>query len=195
MEEQRKNGHAQKIALFGGSFDPPHVAHQMACLYAREVGKAHQVWMVPCALHPFGKPLTPFEHRVAMCGLAACGLKGVDVSRVEEDLPGPNRTLDTVRHLYDNHPGFRFMLVVGSDILKETHKWYGWDELVKLVDLLVVGRSGWGSGDHDFKLPDVSSSSIRRRLSEGLPVDHLVPGRVLDYIRKNRLYSKEKSPF
>lgn len=204
----------RRVALFGGSFDPPHVAHQMVGLYTREVSGADAVWMMPCGDHPLGKSLTPFSHRAAMCRLAVQGVDEVEVSEVEESLSPPNRTLETVRHLQAQHPHTEFLLVVGADILKETDKWYGWDELIKRVEPFVVGRSGWerpaeepaekaaekGDGEGGAKragslegamleFPRVSSSEVRKRLRLGHPVDTLVPRSVLGYIRENGLYS------
>ena len=198
MNETRR----RTVALFGGSFDPPHIAHQLVSLYTREVSRADTVWMMPCGDHPLGKSLTPFSHRVAMCGLAVQGLEGVEVSGVEAHLPPPNRTLETVRHLQAQHPHTDFLLVVGADILKETDKWYGWDELVELVEPFVVGRRGWERPDAAaaaaaakeedrsvLDLPRVSSSEVRARLRAGRPVDTLVPRSVLHYIRENGLYT------
>ena len=188
VTEKEENQGVRRVALFGGSFNPPHVVHQMACLYTSEVGGVDEVWIMPCPDHPFGKVLAPFIHRVAMCSLAAQGLRGVSVSTVEDELDGPTRTLDTVRFLKNRHPDVQFVLVVGADILNETQKWYGWDELMTLVELFVLGRTGWGGGDTELDLPEVSSSLIRDRLRDGKPVDKLISKRVLNYIHENSLY-------
>ena len=63
-----------RVALFGGSFNPPHVAHQLAALYVLETAPVDELWFVPAFEHAFGKPLAPFDDRLAMCELAAAAL-------------------------------------------------------------------------------------------------------------------------
>src|SRR5258708_6526963 len=131
------------IALFGGSFDPPHVAHQMACLYALSTQGVDEVWMVPCYQHPFDKRSAPFGHRAAMCRLAAALLAPrVRVSTIEEERGGPSYTLLTVQELRRRHPEHRFSVMIGADLLRERERWYGWPELRRLADFLVIGRAG-----------------------------------------------------
>ena len=60
-----------RIALFGGSFNPPHIGHQMACLYVLETSSCKELWMVPTFRHPFDKALAPFEDRFEMCRRAS----------------------------------------------------------------------------------------------------------------------------
>ena len=64
----------REVALFGGSFNPPHVAHQMVCLFVLETCRVDAVWMVPTFRHAFSKELCGFEHRFRMCELAAAPL-------------------------------------------------------------------------------------------------------------------------
>ena len=121
------------IALFGGSFNPPHVAHQLAVLYVLETQPIDELWFVPVFSHPFGKDLAPYEHRVAMCELVANALgPRAKVSRAEQELssrPGfSGRTLDLVEYLAA--PERELRLVVGADILGETQKWYRWNDVV-----------------------------------------------------------------
>ena len=70
-------------AIYGGSFDPPHMGHQLACLYVLEALAAEAVWLMPCFVHPFGKALSSFEHRFAMCEKLARPLPRVTVSAAE----------------------------------------------------------------------------------------------------------------
>src|SRR4051812_50118580 len=57
-----------EIALFGGSFDPPHVGHLLAAAYVLATEPVGELWLVPVNEHPFGKRLAaPFEHRAALC--------------------------------------------------------------------------------------------------------------------------------
>jgi nicotinate-nucleotide adenylyltransferase len=180
------------VAIFGGSFDPPHVAHQMVCLWALSTGRADQVWLIPCFSHAFDKQLSSFEHRKAMCELAADPLPaGVRVSDIEADIGGTSRTFNTVTRLRDEHPELDFALLIGADLLAETSEWYRFDELQQLVELIVVGRPGYPSAPGAVEFARVSSSEVRQRLASapgGEDASGLLPRGVLDYIRAHRLY-------
>lgn len=181
-----------RIALLGGSFNPPHVGHQMIALWLLSTEQTDQVWLVPCSQHPFGKELVGFDHRVKMCRLATRVFpeQSVLVSGVEESLGGGGRTLVTIQHLLREHPDHRFSLVIGSDILKEKDAWFRFDEIEALVDVVVVGRSGHEDAAPPGApvLPDISSTEIRRRIAQGEQVSQQVPAPVLGYIRRHGLY-------
>jgi nicotinate-nucleotide adenylyltransferase len=177
------------IALFGGSFNPPHVAHQMVCLHLLSTTSVERVWMVPCFQHPFAKQLASFADRFAMCELAAVLFGGrVEVSRVEAELGGASRTLYTVRHLRRAHPEHRFSLVLGTDILPELAQWHGWAEIQELCEVMVIGRSGYSAAGVDFFLPEISSTEIRARLAGGDEPTSWLPREVLVYVREHGLY-------
>jgi nicotinate-nucleotide adenylyltransferase len=119
----------------------------------------------------------------------------VRVSEVEGELGGESRTLRTVQALQAAHPEHRFSLIIGSDLQVETASWYRAEELRRLVPFVVVGRGGHASASADaITMPEISSSDVRRRLREGLPVDRLVPRGVLDYIRERGLYGTVEAP-
>jgi len=176
-----------RVAVYGGSFNPPHVAHQMALAYVLATAHVDEVWMVPTFKHPFEKQLVPFSDRAKMCELAASPFKAVRVSRVEEELGGESYTLRTMRALKERHPDHRFSLVIGADLVAERERWHGWAELKELVPFIVVGREGSPSTG-GIALPAVSSTIVRQRIGSGEPVDALVAGDVLDYIRARGLY-------
>ncbi len=183
-----------RTAFFGGSFNPPHVAHQMVCLHVLETAGVDRVLWVPVGQHPFAKDLAPFEDRFEMCRLAAARFGGAAVvSRVESELPTPSRTLATLRHLVAASPGERFALVIGTDILPERDKWYGWDEIERLCDVLDVGRAGYPAQGVQVELPRVSSTEIRARLARGEDVSGMVPASVLAYIRAHGLYGASRA--
>ncbi|PID37993.1 MAG: nicotinate (nicotinamide) nucleotide adenylyltransferase [Proteobacteria bacterium] len=178
-----------RVAIFGGSFDPPHVAHQMVCLWALSTDRADEVWLIPCFSHAFDKQLTPFEHRLRMCHLATELLPGerVRVSDVEAQIGGTSRTFNTVSQLRERHPEHEFSLLIGADLLTETSAWYRFDELRELVELIVVGRPGY-SDTKTLELARVSSSEVRRRLVAGQDASALLPSAVLAYIERQQLY-------
>lgn len=181
----------RRVAIFGGSFNPVHVAHQLVALYVRETQPVDEVWFVPTYEHPFGKPLAPFPDRVAMCELAAAAV-GAKVSRAEEELahrPGfvASRTIDLVDHLAAE--GHALRLVIGSDILAETAKWHRWDDIVARAPPIVIGRAGHAHvGELD--MPSISSTRVRAMLASGDDaVSALLPASVLRYIAAHELYA------
>jgi nicotinate-nucleotide adenylyltransferase len=179
---------AMRVAIFGGSFNPPHIAHQLVALYVLETAGMDELWLIPCAKHPFEKALAPFSHRLRMCELAAAALgPRVRVSDIEDRLGGDSRTLVTLRALRAEHPDRELHLVVGADIEPELPTWYGAADLLREFPHIVVGRSGFSSAAM-LDMPKVSSTEVRARVALGQPVDHLIPRRVDAYIREHRLY-------
>jgi len=190
-----------RVALFGGSFNPPHVAHQMVALYVLETQPVDELWFVPTYSHPFGKALVDYEHRIAMCEIAAAPLgPRVQVSRAEAELaarPGfvASHTLDLVDHAIA--AGHAPRLVIGADILHEAAKWHRWDDVVARAPLIVVGRGGHapppGAAARAVRapvtMPEISATHIRDLLARGdSGVAGLVPRDVLRYIAHHHLY-------
>lgn len=179
-----------RIALLGGSFNPPHVGHFMNAYYVLATRPVDKVWMVPVYRHAFAKELAPFEDRVRMCELGASRFSGdIEVSREEENVPGDGRTIDLLEHLMRKYPQHRFSLVIGTDILPERPLWKDFDRIEKLVDIYVVNRAGFPSDEAvGPALPMVSSTEIREKLASGGDLAPLVPREVLAYIAERGLY-------
>ena len=179
-----------EIALLGGSFDPPHVAHAMAAWWALATQGVREVWLLPAYRHAFGKQLAPFQERVELCRLAIQALRGVHVCTAEAELaddPLCGRTARTLEHLVAKHPDRRFALLIGADILPDTAQWYRWDRVNELARVVVIGREGYPGGAEP-RLPAVSSTVIRERLARGEDVAGQVPRAVLARIRERGLY-------
>ena len=187
------------VGLFGGSFNPPHVAHQLVALYCLET-HVDEMWFVPTYSHPFGKNLVAFDHRVAMCELAASALGArARVLRTEEELAHKpdfvaSRTLDLIEHFGAAYPDVQLRLVVGTDILGETDKWYRWDDVVRAAPLIVIGRAGHelpaGSVATGVTMPEVSATRVRELLGAKDPgAAALLPQTVLRYIARHGLYA------
>jgi nicotinate-nucleotide adenylyltransferase len=176
------------LAVYGGSFDPPHVAHTLVCAYVLSAHAVDRVLVVPTAQHAFNKPLSPFPHRLRMCEIAMRDLARVEVSAVEGNLPTPSLTLRTLEQLQREHPDARLRLVIGSDLLAETASWYEFDRVRALAPELIVQRAGAVTDASQPALPDVSSTEIRRRLRADLPTDGLLDPAVAAYARAQALY-------
>lgn len=184
-----------KVALFGGSFDPPHVGHVFVATYALSTLDVEDVLVVPVFSHPFEKELAPFSHRLEMARLAFAPVARAAVSNLEEVLGAPSLTIRTLEHLRAAHPDWQLSLIVGSDVLSEASRWVGWDQIERYAHLVVLGRESAPHPDApEPVLPDISSTRIRallRRRGDGAAVAELarsVPRRVLDYIDAHGLY-------
>ncbi len=206
------------IAIVGGSFNPPHLCHIFIVQYILAVAKPAQVWLLPCYQHAFRKTLALFEHRLAMCALAVEAFRDERVKALpfERDRQGTSWTIDTARYVKRLYPDDRFLWVIGSDVLAELHRWKNFDELQQLVDFWVVPRAGTppsrgatraqAGSEHaavaiqrliaqaqeleqqGMFLPNISSSQIRERIRQGLPIHHLVSTSVAEYIDHHQLY-------
>jgi nicotinate-nucleotide adenylyltransferase len=177
-----------KVAIFGGSFNPPHIAHALAVVLVLATEDVDRLLVVPAFQHPFAKPLASFEDRVAMCEAAMGWIPRVEVSRVEETLGGESRTLRTLEHLAAQHPDWHLRLVLGADILAEAPRWYGFDAIAKLAPPIVLARAGVTPSGAE--LPQVSSTDVRARIALGAweELASMVPRDVLAYVRAKGLY-------
>lgn len=184
-----------RIGVYGGSFDPPHVAHVLAAAYALAVGDFDRVLVVPVFAHAFNKALAPFEDRVRLCELAFRHLSRVEVSRVESTLPVPSRTLSTLEAIARENPGAELRLIIGTDILADAAKWHAFDQITRLAPLFVVGREGHArDGNSGFALPPISSTHVRELCAKrddaiaARELAEIVPAAALEYIRQHGLY-------
>ncbi|HWO14459.1 MAG TPA: nicotinate-nicotinamide nucleotide adenylyltransferase [Polyangiaceae bacterium] len=186
----------QAVALFGGSFNPPHIGHVLGVTYALSAGCVERVLVVPVFEHALGKSLLSFEHRVEMARRAFGWLPGVEVSTLEASLGAPSRTLRTILALEAEHPDWALRLLVGSDIRGEIEKWHAFDQIQLKAPPLYLQRAGAAAaGAGPSLLPEVSSTDVRRLLARASPeqppgaeLTALVPRAVLDYIWQERLF-------
>ncbi|MEM9187661.1 MAG: nicotinate (nicotinamide) nucleotide adenylyltransferase [Myxococcota bacterium] len=182
------------IAVYGGSFDPPHIAHTMVAAYILGTIPVDRILVVPTFTHPLEKVgAVPFAQRFRMCELAFGAFPQCEVSDIERELGGKGRTLDTLEALAQLRPDASFRLVIGADILTELDRWHRWDRIAELAPPLVVGRAGY-EGAPGVELPQVSSTEIRRRLTAGESTEGLLPWRVAEFIVEHRLYHEGDAP-
>ncbi|TMA28053.1 MAG: nicotinate (nicotinamide) nucleotide adenylyltransferase [Deltaproteobacteria bacterium] len=178
-----------EIALFGGSFDPPHVGHLLAAAYVLATDPSDELWFVPVHEHPFGKKMSaPFEHRAALCEAMARELPRSRVSRLEQELGGEVRTVDLLEHLHKTRPGDRFALILGADLAAERAQWKRFDRIEQLARIIDIGRAGFAGAGQQVVFPEVSSTQVRSALRKGEDVSRLVPRAVLEAIRAAGTY-------
>ena len=186
-----------RLAIFGGTFDPIHMAHLTVAREAARQFQLDQVWFVPAERPPHKAGVThaPYEDRYRMVELACQGESKFEASRLEQGSAG-SYSIDTIEKVRARlTPGDELFFLIGADAFAEIESWRRWRDVVRAVEFLVVSRPGHryavpqGARVHRLESVDlpVSSSEIRRRLAAGDDrVD--VPAAVLAYIRERGLY-------
>jgi nicotinate-nucleotide adenylyltransferase len=202
-------GTPRRIGLFGGSFDPPHLAHRaLADIALRALALDELRWLP--AGQPWqkaGRRLAEPAHRAAMVALAAEGEPRFVLDERELHRAGPSYTIDTVRELRREQPGAELFLVIGQDQYARLPTWQAWRELVDAVTLAVAARDGIAPQADEalaavphrlavLPLPrlDISATDIRARTAAGQPIDALVGAPVARYISDHHLYGSAARP-
>ena len=191
---------AERIGLFGGTFDPVHYAHLALAHSALRAFALDQVRWIPTG-EPWQKgwAITAAAQREAMVRLAIEGQPQFVLDRIEIERSGPSYTLDTVRALAAAQPQTEWVLIIGQDQYAGLHTWRDWPQLLGLVTLAVANRPGpVAAPDPEVQrfahkavpLPmlDISSTAIRQRVAAGQDITQLVPPSVARYIETHRLY-------
>jgi nicotinate-nucleotide adenylyltransferase len=182
---------SEVVGVFGGSFNPPHLAHVLALAVVLARFDVARLLVVPAFKHPFAKALASYEDRVKMCELAMGWLPRVEISRVEEELGGESRTLRTIEHLRAQHPEWSLRFVMGADLVLESSKWFGFERIMELAPPIVLGRVGITyEGAPPAVLPAISSTEVREKIAAGRweELEPLVPRAVLEHARQRGLY-------
>lgn len=189
----------QRIGLFGGTFDPPHVGHLVTAVNVRHALQLDLVYLMVANV-PWQKlgsrAITPAEHRFAMVAAAVAEVPGLVAGRTEIDHGGPSYTADTLAHLALQHPDATLFTIVGDDAAAKFETWDRYQEVANRSTLVVVDRPGepveLPGGFHweRVEVPrlEVSSTDLRARCSDGRPLDYLVTEPVLDVITALALY-------
>ena len=188
-----------RIALFGGSFDPVHNGHLLVALAAMEELSLERIFFIPAAQSPFkpeSKPTAP-ELRTRMLRLALAGQTRYEVDDQELRRGGTSYTIDTIRDYRRRFPKAEVFYLIGADHVPQLHKWRAADELAAAVEFVAVPRPGEGAptAPPGFRVRTLrgfpfglSSSQIRERVRAGKTIDHLVATTVAETIRNSRLY-------
>jgi nicotinate-nucleotide adenylyltransferase len=188
-----------RIGLFGGTFDPPHVGHLVTAVNVRHA-LALDLVLLMVANDPWQKTgarhITPAADRLAMVQAAVAGIDGLEAGTEEMQRGGPSYTADTLATLRVKYAGARFFTIVGDDAAAHIDTWERVNEVVAMSSLVVIDRPGSPvtlSQDYEWRhveVPrlEVSSTDLRCRVTDGRPLDYLVPEPVIDIIRDRGLY-------
>src|SRR4051794_15892415 len=190
----------ERLGLFGGTFDPVHIAHLAAAVEARSALALDRMLLV-VAPDPWQKEdavVAPAALRYEMVAAAVADLPGLDASRLELERDGPTYTIDTVKALATDDVPRELFLVVGADVADSIHTWHRADDLRELVTLTVVTRdgneraapAGWRVEHVAMPRIDVSSTDVRARVAQGRPIDVIVPSAAVRVIREHGLYTR-----
>lgn len=200
------------MLIYGGSFDPPHVAHTTLPPLVADLLGCTRILYVPAAISPHKQDQSPANrhHRLAMLAIALADVPNADISTLEFDREGPSYTIDTLRQLRAMHsPSVRFRLLIGADQALSFHRWKDWSAIIELATPVVMLRPpltedvfraqlieqyGEDEATHwlDWTVPvpliDASSTGIRADLAHGVTPTDVIDPAVVSYIRREGLY-------
>lgn len=194
------------LGILGGTFDPPHYGHLTLAENARVQLGLDCVLFVPAGQPPHKPehPVAPDHHRAAMVQAAIADNPAFALSRVDLDRPGPHYTVDMLALVQQGHPGAELVFLMGGDSLAQFLTWRDPAGIAHLAHLAVMRRPGYEPDLETLEraVPGLrerllwidapplalSSSDLRRRIRQGLPIRYLVPPPVETYIREHHLY-------
>ncbi len=194
-----------KVGIFGGTFDPPHIAHSVISEIVRCQFGLDQILWVPSYAPPHKslQHLTPYRDRYQMVRAATEGQDYFEVSDIEQTLQCPTYTVRMLDALEELHSDSQLYLIFGSDSLLQFDSWSHPELIVQKAKLLVYPRVGHTVTDKelpaylrgcvqfvDAPTMSISSEYVRQRLYIGKTARYLVLDCVLNYILKHRLYSE-----
>jgi nicotinate-nucleotide adenylyltransferase len=196
-----------RVGILGGTFNPPHVGHLLCAQEALTQLGLDRVVLMPVYEPPHKDiPNDPGpDVRLKLCVLATEDDPRLDVSDIEIAREGTSYTVDTLRELRETAPDDDLTVILGADVAKGLQSWREPEEVLSLARIAVTERAGEGhsdvieglgsladSGEIDFfEMPrvDVSSSSIRERLSHDEPVRYLLTDPVREEIERRGWYT------
>ena len=194
-----------RIGVYGGAFDPPHLAHSALAAAAVAQLNLDTLLVVPTgqAWHK-ARTLTSAADRLAMTRLAFAQVPKSVVDDREVLRDGPTYTVDTLRELKLQYPASQLFLLMGRDQAKALHTWHEIEEITRLAIICVAERDApiphpshrqdiepAFTGEYrSIALPRMphSATDIRSRVASGQTLNALVCEAVARYIQDHHLY-------
>jgi len=190
-----------KVGLFFGTFNPIHIGHLIMANYMAEFSDLDEVWFVITPMSPFKKKQTLLEnyHRLSIANIAVENFPKLKTCNIEFKLPQPNYTIDTLVNLVEKYPHNQFCLIMGEDNLKGFQKWKNFETILQNYELYVYPRISEGKTAHQFlshpkihsvnaPIVQVSSTFIRKSISEKKDISAMLPTNVWKYIDEMNFY-------
>lgn len=197
----------ERIGIFGGTFDPPHLGHLiLSCEIHSQLKLDRLLWVLtPDPPHKQERIITPLAHRQKMVELAIEDNPNFELSLVEAEREGPHYSVDTVQLIKERNPNVEVIFLMGGDSLKDLPKWHRPIDFVRVCDEIGVMRRPEDAIDVvsvdnavaglraklrfvNAPLLEIASSQIRRRVQEKRPCRYYLPPAVYDYIQIEKLY-------
>jgi nicotinate-nucleotide adenylyltransferase len=200
-----------RVGILGGAFNPPHIGHLVCAQEALVQLELEHVMFVPVGVPPHREiEYDPgADVRFEMVELAVADDERLEAARIELDREGPSYTSDTLEQVASESPKDELFLILGGDQAAALATWHEPEQVLERATVAVFERVSWGRNAIQIKigrlrgaervryldmpLMQVSSSSVRRRVREGLPIRYLVPDKVASYIETKGLYSGKGS--
>ncbi|MFA6027030.1 MAG: nicotinate-nucleotide adenylyltransferase [Ignavibacteriaceae bacterium] len=189
----------ERIGIFGGTFDPIHIGHLITAQSLLEIRKLDKIIFIPCYISPHKRHIQNSDpkHRLEILKLSIQYQKQFDYSEIELNRGEVSYTIDTVRELKKKYDSID--LIIGFDNLIVFDSWKEPDELFKLTNVVVMKRITDKEIEYKHKYfematiiqspyVELSSTYIRKRVSQDLPIDFMVTYAAKEYILKNNLY-------
>ena len=183
----------KKIGIFGGTFDPIHHGHLILARDAMETLRLDSVIFVPAAISPHKlerEPTSP-AIRLEMLRAAIADEPAFAFDSMELERPSPSYAVNTVETLRQREPTAEFLFLIGEDNVARLPTWHRFPELSKMVQFVVLDRSGLNTA-HPYPAVrrhlDISATNIRKRVASGRTIRYLVPPAVEKIIRERQLY-------
>ena len=200
----------KKVGLYFGTFNPIHVGHLIISNYMVGYTNLDEVWFVVSPLNPLKKKESLLEdyHRLNLVRIAIVQNSKLKVSNEEFNLPIPSYTINTLTHLKEKYSGHEFNLIMGEDNLRSFKKWKNHEEILKYHYLYVYPRvlteqekldesNVENTVDHpkvircEAPVMKISSSFIRKAISENKDVRYLLTPEVYKYVEEMNFYKKK----
>ncbi len=191
-----------KLCIFSGTFNPIHNAHLKMAQYVLKHYDFDKIIFIPAYKPPHKDYNTSMcTHRYNMVKLAIKNNPKFEISNIEYKREGKSYTYLTLLELHKQYKiDGNIHFIIGTDAFKKIETWYETDKLKKLVDFIVFIRENetvnldyLKAKGYNFKITqmpftDISSTELRKRISEGKSIKNLVTEEVEDYIYQNGLY-------
>lgn len=149
-----KNNKKTQIGLLGGSFDPPHKGHIHISKEVEKALKLNQIWWLITKQNPLKKrKAESFKKRVEKCYKITSNYSFIKIKEYEKEL-STTYLYDLLLYVIKKNPDFDFNLILGSDNLENIHLWHKWQELTKLVTIIIVNRPKFNFTEKGNKIFD-----------------------------------------